>query len=349
MANAPEQPSRPVSARVPVPPDMIYSGQLPVEPPATAPSKLSESAWRNAAVTMATILVLSTGGVFIFWPKGNVAGGPVAQASESSTAVATSVATSSATVAPTSAPTSGSPPTQGGASPSGVPMPTGNIPGWKQTFADDFTSGNLEDRWYNYNGQPGGDPGGWFLPSHVTQTNGQLVIAGSRENTPNGNIYATGGVSSSKTFTQTYGRFEYRFRMDKAYGINYVMLLWPASDVWPPEINVAEDDGLSRDLITATLHYGVKDTTITRKSKGAADFTKWHTAGVEWKPGSLTFKLDGKVWTTISSPNVPNIPMSMAMQSQAWPCGHSFSDCPNSTTPAKVNLEVDWVVAYAAA
>jgi beta-glucanase (GH16 family) len=228
-------------------------------------------------------------------------------------------------------------------------MPSGNIPGWKQTFADDFRGGNLEDRWYTYNGQPGGDPGGWFLPSHVTQTGGRLVITGSRENTPNGNIYATGGVSNSKTFTQTYGRFEFRFRMDKGYGINYVMLLWPSSDVWPPEINVAEDDGLSRDLITATLHYGANNSTIGRKSKGTADFTKWHTAGVEWKPGSLTYQLDGKVWATMSSPNVPKIPMSMAIQSQAWPCGHSFSDCPNSTTPAKVNLEVDWVVAYTAA
>jgi beta-glucanase (GH16 family) len=185
-------------------------------------------------------------------------------------------------------------------------------------------------------------------PSHVSQSDGRLVITGSRESTPNGNIYATGGVSNSKVFSQTYGRFEFRFRMDSGYGINFVMMLWPTDDKWPPEINVAEDDGLSRDLLTATLHYGAKNSTITRKSKGLADFTRWNTVSVEWKPASLTFMLDGKVWATVNSPNVPKTPMSVAIQSQAWPCGHSFSDCPNSSTPPKVNLEVDWAVAYAA-
>jgi beta-glucanase (GH16 family) len=335
MANAPEQPSRQVSARVSVSPDMIYTGQLPSEPPA----KPNESALRNVAVTLTTVLVLAIGGGVIFWPKGNVAGGPVTQPVGSSTATATGPAAATpATVA-----------THTGAGPSGAPMPTGNITGWKQTFAEDFNSGNFSDRWYTYEGQPGGDPGGWFLPSHVSQSNGRLAITGAKENTPNGNIYATGGVSNAKSFSQTYGRFEFRFRMDRGYGINFAALLWSANDMWPPEINVAEDEGQSRDLITATLHYGANNAMITRSNKGSADFTKWHTAGVDWKLGSLTFRLDGKVWATINSPNVPNIPMTMAIQSQAWPCGHSFSDCPNATTPAKVNLEVDWVVAYAAA
>lgn len=230
--------------------------------------------------------------------------------------------------------------------PSGIAMPMGDIPGWKQTFADDFKGGNLADRWHIYNGQPGGDPGGWFSPSHVSQSDGMLVITGSREDTPNGNIYATGGISNSKVFKQTYGRFEYRFRMDEGYGINFVMLLWPSDDKWPPEIDVAEDTGLSRNLILATLHYGENNTTIIRSAEGLADFTTWHTAGVEWRPGSLTFYLDGKQWATIDSPEVPDTPMSMTVQSQAWPCGHSFSDCPNATTPARVNFEVDWVVAY---
>ena len=203
MANAPEQPSRPVSARVSMSPDMIYTGQLPVEPPVTPPTQPNESAWRNVAVTLTTVLVLAIGGGVIFWPKGNVAGGPVAQPVGSATASAAAAATP-ATVA-----------THTGSGPSGVPMPTGNITGWKQTFAEDFNSGNLSDRWYMYEGQPGGDPGGWFLPSHVSQSNGRLVITGFKENTPNGNIYATGGVSNARSFSQTYGRFEFRFRMDR--------------------------------------------------------------------------------------------------------------------------------------
>jgi beta-glucanase (GH16 family) len=232
--------------------------------------------------------------------------------------------------------------------PSGVPMPTGDIPGWKQTFADDFDGEDLTDRWHVYDGQPGGDPGGWFLSSHVHQRDGVLTITGSRADTPNGNIYATGGISNSKTLRQTYGRFEYRFRMDEGYGINFILLLWPSDDVWPPEIDVAEDNGLSRDTIFATLHYGPDNSKISRANKGIADFTQWHTAGVEWQTSKLSFELDGKQWATIDSADVPAKPMSMTVQSQAWPCGHSFSDCPNATSPPRVNLQVDWVVAYTA-
>jgi beta-glucanase (GH16 family) len=343
MTHAPEPPSRPVSARATVPTDMIYTGQLPVEPPDTPPSKLSETAWRNVAAALATILVLSIGGVVIFWPKDNGTRAPAAQIGQSATA----------TVAPTptvtAVPTPGSVATHAGSGPSGAAMPTGDIAGWRQTFSEDFNGGDLGSRWFTYEGQPGGDPGGWFLPSHVAQSNGRLVITGSKEQTPNGNIYATGGVSNSKVFSQTYGRFEFRFRMDKGYGVNFVMLLWPSNNVWPPEINVAEDEGKNRTFLSATLHYGADNQTITRKTNGLGDFSKWHTVSVEWKPSALTYKLDGKVWATMSSPSVPKIPMSMAIQTQAWPCGGSFSDCPNSTTPAKVNLEVDWVVAYASA
>jgi beta-glucanase (GH16 family) len=228
-------------------------------------------------------------------------------------------------------------------------MPSGDIPGWRQTFAEDFDQSGLDKRWWVYEGQPGGDPGGWFSRSHVTQSDGRLVITGSREKTPNGDIYATGGISNSKTFSQTYGRFEFRFRMDEGYGINFALLLWPADNSWPPEINVAEDTGRSRDLLTATLHYGDDNSTIARKSSGVYDMTQWHTAAVEWAPGSLTYLLDGKAWTSpVTSSDVPNIDMTMAIQAQAWPCGSSFSDCPNATTPATVRLEVDWAVAYAA-
>jgi len=39
--------------------------------------------------------------------------------------------------------------------------------------------------------------------------------------------------------------------------------------------------------------------------------------------------------------------MSIAIQSQAWWCG-TWEGCPDSSTPAEVNLYVDWVVAYSA-
>ena len=40
--------------------------------------------------------------------------------------------------------------------------------------------------------------------------------------------------------------------------------------------------------------------------------------------------------------------MVLALQTQAWSCGTSaWEECPNTSTPATVNLYVAWVVAYA--
>jgi beta-glucanase (GH16 family) len=250
-------------------------------------------------------------------------------------------------VAPSPSPTRSVRPSSTIPGTSGVPMPVGDIAGWHQTFAEDFTAGDISDRWWIYDGQPGGDPGGWFDHTHVNTVNGDLVISASRADTPNGNLYVTGGVNNSKSFEQTYGLFKVRFRAEVGRGIAYAMLLWPVGDGWPPEIDFMEDNGRDRRTTSATLHYGPDDTKIHREVSGT--FTAWHTAEVEWSPGQLIYRLDGRVWTTMTTPNVPDVPMSIAIQTQTWLCGDSWEGCPNAGTPANVNLYVDWAVAYSRA
>ena len=38
---------------------------------------------------------------------------------------------------------------------------------------------------------------------------------------------------------------------------------------------------------------------------------------------------------------------TLAMQTQAGTCGDRYAPCPDATTPAKVNMQIDWVRAYA--
>lgn len=135
-----------------------------------------------------------------------------------------------------------------------------------------------------------------------------------------------------------------RFRIDRGYGIGYALLLWPASEHWPPEIDFGEDGGGSRQRTTATVHYGAQNSTIARSV--SVDFSRWHTLGVEWSPGVLAYTLDGRSWATVRSTSVPSVPMEFDMQTQAGTCGYQFAPCPNSTTPTQVNLDVDWVVIY---
>ena len=232
--------------------------------------------------------------------------------------------------------------------PSGVAMPVGDISGWHQVFADDFSGSSLDpSRWFAYSGQPGGDPGGLWAPSHVLVSNGQLVLAGYRD-PAFGNKWVTGGVSSKPGLVQTYGKYEVRFRFDAGIGIAHVMLLWPADNSWPPEVDFSEDNGGNKQTTYATLHWGALNNQL--QVQAPVDLTQWHTLGVEWTPGMLVYTLDGTPWKTVLSSNVPSIPMVLDMQTQAWDCTSSgWESCPNSTTPTNVNLDVDWAVAYARA
>lgn len=242
-----------------------------------------------------------------------------------------------------------SPPAQPAGS-SGDAMPTGNLPGWTEVFTDDFNGSSLNrGSWGPYSGMPGGDPGGWWDPSHAVVGNGMLQLRSYRDaahaNPTNPGGYVSGGVSSAHALRQTYGKYLVRFRMDKGEGIAGIMLLWPSNDVWPPEIDFGEDGGGSRDHSTVTLHYGSADNQIARTVSG--DFSQWHTLGVEWTPGQLVFTMDGRDWATIASSGVPSQAMEMDLQTQAGTCGNADDPCPNASTPNEVDMDVDWVAAYA--
>ena len=217
---------------------------------------------------------------------------------------------------------------------------------WRLVFRDDFNRPLDTRHWGRYEGQPGGDPGGFWDPSHVLVRGGQLRLETYRD--PRfGNRWVSGGLSSSHAVRQTYGRYDVRFRIDRGVGVSGIALLWPVRDVWPPEIDFAETGGehTARDEMSATLHYAADDEQIQRVVRG--DFSRWHVMGVRWTPGRLVYMLDGRMWATVSSPHVPSEPMEFDMQTQAGTCGDRYAPCPNATTPKRVTMEVDWVRIYA--
>lgn len=219
-------------------------------------------------------------------------------------------------------------------------------PKWKLVFADDFNRPLDLSKWGLYEGQPGGDPGGWWDPSHVVVKKGILHLE-TYQDPAWGGKWVSGGLSSSHAVKQTYGRYLVRFRATKGYGVSNILLLFPSADHWPPEIDFAEDGGTSetgRPSMGATLHYGADNSQIQRSI--TADFTRWHVMGVEWTPGKLVYTIDGKTWGTVVSPNVPSETMEMDIQAQAGTCGDQWTPCPNETTPPLVDLQVDWVQVY---
>jgi hypothetical protein len=229
--------------------------------------------------------------------------------------------------------------------PSGLAMPTGSLPHWRLKSAVDFTGSALPTGWGSYEGQPGGEPNGLWKHSHAVVGNGVLTLAGSRE----AGRFVTGGVMAygPTVGQQTYGRYEVRFRIDKGHGVKYAALLWPKSERWPidGEIDFAEDGGGARGTSTGTLHYGARNSQIQKSLAG--DFSRWNTLGVEWSPARLVYTLNGKPWATVTGSMVPHTPMNLAIQTQAGTCGSwAGATCPDSTTPAHVDMQVDWAVTY---
>jgi beta-glucanase (GH16 family) len=225
-------------------------------------------------------------------------------------------------------------------------MPTGDLPGWHQVLADDFT-GNAVDatKWGVYDGQPIGAPAAWWSSSHVVVHNGFAELQ-TYKDPANSNRWVSGGMSSAPGLKQTYGKYEVRFRADKGKGVALAFLLMPSDNTWPPEIDFAEDDDGTRNPMFSYLHFGVDNTQIEKKV--TVDTTQWHTMGVEWTPHHLTYTLDGNPWSSVESANVPSKPMEMDLQAQITEaCTDTAPQfCPDSTTPEHVNVQIDWVVAY---
>jgi beta-glucanase (GH16 family) len=227
---------------------------------------------------------------------------------------------------------------------SGEPVPSEDLTNWDLVFTDDFNGPDLDDeKWGRYRGTPGGSPQSEWQHDHVVVRDSQLVLKGEK----NDGRWITGGVTNWPV-TQLYGKWEVRFKADASDETTFHFLLWPQEDVWPPEIDFLENFGGDRQSASAFLHF--KDSSEPNgRSKTErtieGDFTTWHTAGVEWLPGQVTYTLDGEPWATVTGDEVPEQPMWLGLQAQAVDCSAGAS-CTDGVTRADVMI--DWVAVYKA-
>jgi hypothetical protein len=229
---------------------------------------------------------------------------------------------------------------------SSVPAARGAIPtsrpGWKVTFADDFTGDGIDlGRWGRYAGRPGGaPPTAVWERGQVAVRDGKLLLKGHKRD----GRWVTAGVSMARAGSRTYGRWDVRFRIQRGNGVGYAILLYPDDGGWPPEIDIAEDGGGLRTSTQATVHWGRENHQIHRST--SADFTTWHTVSVVWDPGRLRYLLDDREWGRVDSPDVPDEPMWLGLQTQQATCSAEYRNCPLATETKAVDMEVDWVVRW---
>lgn len=159
--------------------------------------------------------------------------------------------------------------------------PSGRLPpgpnalkGFTLRYVTDFKGTTLPKGWGAFTGVPGGDPGGQFGASHVVVKNGMLELNTWKDPAYH-NKWVTGGVCQCG-LASTYGAYFVRSRITGP-GPNEVQLLWPASNIWPPEVDFNET-GSSDTSTSSTLHYGVTNEVdqraliidLTRGTRGAS-------------------------------------------------------------------------------
>jgi hypothetical protein len=233
-------------------------------------------------------------------------------------------------------------------------MPTGDLPGWKQTFVQDFTTPapagevgaiyGMEMR--GYDGFLDTSGRGLYAPDSVLS-----VAAGKLDyflHTAQGKPQVAAAVPFGYA-GQTYGRYSIRFRSDPLPGYKIAFMLWPTSENW----NEGEIDWPEGSLngqmypasaIKGTFKNGGMTFDPPVRVYSPTDSSDWHVATTEWIPGKIKWFWDGGLVGETTLPSgVPGTSFRWTLQAETE-VGDGVA-APGHQTAG--HLQVDWVVQYA--
>lgn len=269
------------------------------------------------------------------------------------------VAPAPPTIAPTEAPPA---PVEAAAPPvstesGGEGAPQGDLAEWRQLLVEDFgrdaALGSFASRYPGFasydgsldtsarEGRPQGQAG-LYSSSTTTSVHDSLLDC---------NLHTRGATPQVCALTPTldggwwegqmYGRYSVRFKTDFVPGYKIAWLLWPSSDNWNDgEIDFPETE-LDGTIAGASHNvFGSPQENAFLIDTGQ-NTQSWHTATIEWRPGSLTFILDGQSWTTTDPAALPTKPMRWTLQTET----HLAAAAPAPEVSGHVYI--DWIAAYA--
>ncbi len=246
---------------------------------------------------------------------------------------------------------------------------------WKLNWNDEFNEPSVDPTKWTYDLGTGGSNPGWGnnelesytkSPDNVKTENGDLVITAKKDSSEGAN-YTSARLKTEGLFSQKYGKFEIRAKLPTGKG------LWPAIWMLPTnpkygawaasgEIDIMELHGSDPSTVAGTIHYGATwpsnvytGKSYTLPNNGTA--ADWHTYGLEWTPGEISWTVDGKVYETQNNwySHGLNQPADYAYPAPFdqpfhfllnLAVGGNFDGNPDSSTQFPAQMKVDYVRAY---
>ncbi len=223
---------------------------------------------------------------------------------------------------------------------------------WRCTFADHFKDPKLSKYWVQHPEKvPLGRGASCKKRKNVKVWNGQLQLTVKRTNATIGCQFHVGAVTTYRTFSQKYGRFQARIkaRGTQHRGLQEAFWLWPddrynKENNYPAsgEIDISETYSQFPDLSVPYLHYKKDrgDRTPMTAQDCKAQRGKWHVYTLLWGPDRIEIKVDGKTCLVNKSGN-------RAFRKRYILCFSALNGVgPNgvsSKTPLPSTMRVDWV------
>ncbi len=216
---------------------------------------------------------------------------------------------------------------------------------WVQTLNENFEGDKLNDKlWTTRFPWDGPQPGQLqrYAPENVIVGGGVVSFKSEKRHGHENNDparptreYTSGLIQSYDKFTQKYGYFEARVKFPTARG------LWPAFWLMPDR---GADSGLNQwqrrdtgkgameiDIIEHLTEWGPGRNNVAVHWDGYGDKHKawgtsqlyfgptpdgWHTFGLLWEPGKLTWFIDGKKVVEYENERVSNVPSYIKLNTQ---------------------------------
>ncbi|MCU1548351.1 MAG: glycoside hydrolase [Arthrobacter sp.] len=235
---------------------------------------------------------------------------------------------------------------------------SGDLPGWKQVFEEDFSAGDVplgafpgdvyNTRWSagyrdgtpDTAGKISGGKSGYYpskvlsvrdgvLAWYLHSENGISMGAAPQPKFPNAS------AAPPRDNSLLYGRYSVKFMADSLAGFRMAWLLWPDSGAWPREGEIGFPEGDLAGAMYGAAHFRGPDPRSFERFFADKFFTSWHVATTEWSPGRVEFFIDGQSIGATTT-YVPSTPMHLILQTESCQPG-----CPAPETQGHVYL--DWI------